>query len=165
LEHFGFTSGTHQPPTTPEEFQTAVDQLEKLEETERTVQSLARKEQSFLRRRLFKTTTHKCTICGKEYPVDVLVAAHIKRRSACTRKEKLDADNIVMPVCKIGCDELYESGYISVDDAGKVLATQQKTTPALKGVLESVKGRVCSAFKSTNAHYFAWHRKTVFKGD
>jgi predicted RNA-binding protein YlqC (UPF0109 family) len=39
------------------------------------------------------------------------------------------------------------------NDAGKILATQQQTTPALKEVLEAVKGRVCSAFKPSNAHY------------
>jgi len=70
-----------------------------------------------------------------------------------------------MPVCKIGCDELYESGYISVDEAGRILATDQKTTPALKEVLAAVKGLTCSAFKPANAHYFAWHRKAAFKGD
>ena len=164
LEHFGFLSGKHYPPTTRKDFESAVDQLAKMKETERKVQSYARKEQAFLRRNLFKTSTHNCAICGKEYPIDVLSAAHIKRRSACSKFEKLDANNIVMGACRIGCDELYESGYISVGEAGKIITTQQKTTPPLKEFLESIKNRACAAFKDSNAGYFAWHRKTVFRG-
>jgi hypothetical protein len=75
------------------------------------------------------------------------------------------ANNIVMPVWKIGCDELYESGCIPVDVDEKIQATRHKSTPALTVVIETVDGRLCSTFKSSNAHYFARHRKKVFKGD
>lgn len=57
---------------------------------------------------LFRTRTSTASNLQrrcKAVAVDVLVAAHIKRRSACSKKEKLDADNIVMAVI-----ELYLAG-------------------------------------------------------
>ena len=57
-----------------------------------------------------------CCIYNKKYPVSFLVAAHIKKRAECTLDEKKDFLNIVAPMCKMGCDELYEKGYIGVVD-------------------------------------------------
>ena len=37
-----------------------------------------------------------CVLCGLSYPVELLVAAHLKRRSNCTIAEKLDFRNIFM---------------------------------------------------------------------
>lgn len=163
LEHFGFLSGTYSPPTTKSDFQNAILSLANMEETERKVQSFARKEQDFLRQVLFNSTTHKCAICGREYPIELLVAAHIKRRAACSKAEKLDAENIVMPACKFGCDEVYERGYIAVNEQGEIVCSKVKTTQAAANYLESIAGRTCSVFKESNAHYFKWHRRVVFR--
>lgn len=63
---------------------------------------------------------HTCGICNKEYPINLLITAHIKKQTHCTFEEKLDYKNIVMPMCKMGCDDLYEKGYIFIRD-GKVM--------------------------------------------
>jgi len=51
-----------------------------------------------------------CSLCGQLLPVELLVAAHIKPRSECSRRERLDFENIVFGVCVLGCDALYEKG-------------------------------------------------------
>lgn len=91
------------------------------ETPEREVTTKQRLEQRFLRQYLFgKSRSGTCDLCGREFPVEFLVAAHIKRRSLCSREEKLDFDSIVMANCKFGCDELFGRGYISVNGDGRI---------------------------------------------
>ena len=53
-----------------------------------------------------------CALCGHQYPLRFLVAAHIKKRSICTDAERRDLRNVAMLVCTFGCDALYEAGWI-----------------------------------------------------
>ena len=83
--------------------------------TDETREQKARKEQHILQEWLFKDKTHEtCAICGKEFSVKTLVTAHKKPRSDCNDAERLDP-YIVMPVCLMGCDYLYENMYIYID--------------------------------------------------
>ena len=41
--------------------------------------------------------------------------SHIKKRRHCTNEEQVNR-NVVMPMCKFGCDELFERGYIYVEE-------------------------------------------------
>ena len=55
-----------------------------------------RVEQGYLRRRLFgEADDGECYLCGRSLPTSLLIAAHIKPRSECSRRERLDADNVV----------------------------------------------------------------------
>ena len=79
-----------------------------------------RVEQGFLRRMLFGDMEEaECSICRRKWPLSLLVAAHIKPRRDCTRRERLDAKNIVISVCLLGCDALYERGLIAVGIWGR----------------------------------------------
>ena len=51
---------------------------------------------------------------------EFLVAAHVKPRSACTLDERRDWQHVVMVACRFGCDELYERGFVTIDDDGSV---------------------------------------------
>jgi len=120
IDFFDLSSNTYYPNITEKEFHNSVVQFNDLKMLDVNMRSNARREQAFLRKYLFNVEKHKhCAICGKEYPVNLMVAGHIKKRSRCTLNEKLDYKNIVMPICKFGCDELYEKGYISVMDGKK----------------------------------------------
>ena len=80
-----------------------------------------RTEQGYLRRLLFADKEEaECALCGCVVPVSLLVAAHIKPRSECSRSERLDAKNIVFATCLLGCDALYEQGHLSLDLEGRV---------------------------------------------
>ncbi len=123
----------------------------------------SRKEQSYLRKKLFHgIKTCKCGICNRELPIDMLITAHIKKRSECTFEERLDVDNIVMPMCKLGCDDLYEKGYLFVDEMGKVAINKNRmATPTLKSLLASLDGTLCSHWNTKTKKYFEYHRESL----
>lgn len=116
-----------------------------------------RTEQAFLRNFLFRGKYSDCGICGNEYPVSFLVAAHIKKRSSCTDEEKRDFKNIVMPMCKFGCDDLYEKGYIGIEDGFVVVLKKPDTTRALATYTEKLKGIKCTYWNENTSKYFQWH--------
>ncbi len=123
-----------------------------------------RSEQSALRKFLVdKTTESQCELCGMTYPVEFLVAAHIKKRSECSDEEKRDIPANAMLACRFGCDELFERGYIGVSDDGAILITTSKTlTDDLLLRLEELQGLSCSALAKSNEKYFRWHWENVY---
>lgn len=124
---------------------------------DRETKRYLRIEQHHLRVYLFgKKKFDVCGICGKEYPVSLLVVAHIKYRKPCTNDERLDK-NVIMPMCRIGCDILYEQGYITVVN-GKVETMDHKIHS--KDLLEKVsllKGKECPYWNDKTKKYFEWH--------
>lgn len=119
------------------------------------VKSSIRKEQSLLRTILFGDSSSKeCAICHKILPSNLLVAAHIKPRSKCSNEERVD-ENIVMPVCKIGCDDLFEKGYILIDDNGYISKNESIiSTEMLDKILIKFKGKKCTFHKKETKRYF-----------
>lgn len=119
-----------------------------------------RKEHHFIVNHLFgNRTAAECCICGKTYPRAYLVAAHIKKRSRCETKEKLDVQNIALPMCVFGCDKLFENGVISVDAQGIVIGKRvgDQHQP-IKTYVNQVLGTKCTALNRKNDKYFRWHR-------
>jgi hypothetical protein len=106
----------------------------------------------------------KCSVCGCTVPVALLVVAHIKLRSQCTPSEKRDLKHIAMPLCLLGCDVLYERGYITVSDTGKVVASQVSGPKDLRRRLMQLDGRTCLGYSKSAERYFNWHRRNRFCG-
>jgi hypothetical protein len=80
-------------------------------------EQMVRKEQHILQEWLFKDKTHEnCALCGQEFSINTLVTAHKKPRANCNNAERLDP-YIVMPICLMGCDYLYEHMYIYIDES------------------------------------------------
>jgi hypothetical protein len=125
-----------------------------------------RKEQAELRRSLLnKRTSAPCDLCGDEYPEEFLVAAHVKRRSVCTDEERNDLSNVAMLACEFGCDSLFETGHVTVDDTGHVLSSVENVLhDRVLDHLKRLHGRPCTAYRSSSAVYFAWHRANVYRG-
>lgn len=139
-----------------------------LEELDAVVQTKRRLEQQILRKYLLPGNSGRCALCGRVFPIGFLVAAHIKPRSACSPSEKRDFANIAMPNCKLGCDELWGRGLITLDESGKVrhspeapdagpvalyLATHLSEGSELEFFEEHPKAR----------SYFDYHREHEFK--
>jgi hypothetical protein len=125
-----------------------------------------RKEQGMLRSLLLKDhASGDCCICGLTYPAELLVAAHIKRRSLCSAEERNDLTNVAMLACVFGCDALYEVGYLSVSGEGVILVTDDPDgrLGAVTDRLAELAGKTCSAFTDVSADYFAWHRESIFR--
>lgn len=144
-------------PPTPEDLQA---RLLALGELDLRGTAKFRTEATIFREHLFgNLDVGKCDICGRQLPAGLLVAAHIKPRSSCTDDERRQL-HVVMRACKLGCDELYERGFIYVDLAGKVRADSQLAhlTPDLQAFADSVEGKTCGAFSDRTRELFRWHR-------
>lgn len=125
--------------------------------------SKIRKEQAFLRAYITKgNSTGVCTICHDEFPIELLVAAHIKRRAKCSNTERLDFDNVATLMCKLGCDDLFEKGYIFVSSSKVSKNKKRSTTPRLDEVINLVAGNTVSNWTGS-ANYYEWHEKEFNK--
>ena len=90
------------------------DRLIRLDETDDSASARIRTEQRILREWLFDgKDTEDCALCGKRFIKLALVAAHKKKREECDDAERRDP-HIVMPLCKFGCDFVYEERYVTV---------------------------------------------------
>lgn len=124
-----------------------------------------RTEQRKLRKLLAgEATVAECALCGDRYPINFLVAAHIKKRAVCTDQERRDLTHIAMLACTFGCDVLYESGWVTVDQQGLVQARSASDLPKghLRTRLLHLHSRHCKAHSINSEPYFAWHRANMF---
>ena len=118
-----------------------------------------RKEQAFLRSYLLKGSSEgACVLCGRIFPAELLVAGHIKPRSACSRNEKLDFDNISALMCALGCDSLFEKGFVYVSNGIVHANPRRGGTPSLTKVLEHLTGRSIANWNGSSG-YYKWHAK------
>lgn len=128
-------------------------------ETDASALVRQRREQSVLRATLglMDDRPGQCGLCGRHLPSDLLVAAHIKPRGACSPVEQVDAPWIVMPACRLGCDSLCELGYLGVSESGVLVAPAD--CPIAVVVDEPV-----PAWCDERKAYFAWHRRHRLRG-
>ncbi len=130
-------------------------------QTDATVERRVRREQRLLRRALgLNKGSHACALCGRTYPDRLLVAAHIKKRSECTEAEKVDIPAVAIIACALGCDALFEHGYVVVNQQGKVEATSKSDSdPHLQEMVSRLDGKRVTGYHPDSEPYFAWHRK------
>lgn len=124
-----------------------------------------RGEQGPLRNSLLGSRTEAtCAICGNTYPVQFLWAAHIKKRGVCSEDERRDIRNVAMLACLFGCDALFEQGYISVNDKGRLMCHTNTSAleTAVRERLEMLRDRAVPAHTPSSAKYFRWHRENTF---
>jgi len=117
----------------------------------------SRKEQAFLRSYLLQGKSKgDCVLCGRSFPTELLVAAHIKLRSECSRDEKLDFDNIAALMCVLGCDSLFEKGFVYVS-GGIVHANHWRNgTSDVETAIEQLAGRGVINWPGSSG-YYKWH--------
>ncbi|PAW28040.1 HNH endonuclease [Peribacillus simplex] len=156
FSYFDLKSETAIQPVSEDDYKENIENFG-LEDLDIEGKTKSRAEQAFLRKALFGTKTiGRCGICEKEYPISFLIAAHIKKRSLCSNEEKLDFRNIVMPMCKFGCDDLFEKGYITVSK-GIISVNDKMTTEPLKRYLSHIEGKHCCYWNVDTIKYFDWH--------
>lgn len=140
--------------------------LQEIKDTDgQTNQTQSRKEQGILRGILFKSVSEaKCAICHRTFPTDIMVAAHIKPRSKCSTQERKNP-NVVMPVCKVGCDDFFEKGYLIVDKDGVVRLNKKMTTSVeLQTLLNSLTGNLCTHFNNKTKDFFSYKLNSLEQG-
>ncbi|BCZ46983.1 hypothetical protein psyc5s11_30500 [Clostridium gelidum] len=158
MEYFEIDSDVYGEAINYDEYKSEIEKLISKESLDNKSTGTSRKEQSFLRKYLFKgKKICKCGICGKELPIELLVTAHIKQRSKCTLEERLDVKNIVMPMCKLGCDDLYEHGYLLVEQ-GIIMRNEEKVfTKDIDNCISSFENSKCSYWNENTEKYFTAH--------
>lgn len=119
----------------------------------------ARVEQRALRAFLLGTEPEaQCGLCGRVLPAHLLVAGHIKPRANCTEAERWDFAGVAMLVCALGCDALFERGYITVDGDGCVQSGRVVSSRQVNDAVSSLAGKKAAAHNATRAAAFEWHR-------
>ncbi|WP_410666199.1 hypothetical protein [Amycolatopsis sp. lyj-84] len=123
-----------------------------------------RREHPSLKRRLVELAGDTCGLCGESFPASFLVGAHIKKRAHCTEEERKDFDNIGMLACVLGCDSLFERGYISVGEDGTIIVSNIVTASArvMNFIRDHLNGRASTWWNRERDKYYAWHRQHVF---
>ncbi|WP_102335729.1 HNH endonuclease [Salimicrobium jeotgali] len=157
LEAYDLTSEVHFPMPNAEAGGSTRNFVN--EELDRRVEANQRREQAYLRNKLFGgSRIGGCHFCQNELPIEFLVAAHIKKRSKCTQEEKLDEDNVVIPLCRFGCDELFERGHVVVNN--KIIEANptrlETSTDYLNKMVSDIVGTHVDVNSGQN-HYFEWH--------
>lgn len=89
-----------------------------------------------------------------------LIAGHIKPWSISTNAERLDGENGFLFSPHI--DHLFDRGYISFSDDGKILISKEFDTEVLRQWGLSTDKHI-GAFTNKQKTYLAYHRENVFK--
>ncbi|WP_191277668.1 hypothetical protein [Nocardioides flavus (ex Wang et al. 2016)] len=127
--------------------------------TDGTAQVAVRHEQRHLRRHLIGSQPESpCGLCGRKLPARELVAAHIVPRHTLNEAERLDFSTAAVLACTLGCDALFERGYIAVDDSGRVVSHRPTKNEALRDAVSAIVGRNVAAHTEASAPRFAQHR-------
>ncbi|MDG1143332.1 MAG: hypothetical protein P8N92_01620 [Burkholderiales bacterium] len=138
--------------------------LEEIENTDgHTTQTQSRREQGILRGILFKGMSQaKCALCHRKFPINLMVAAHIKERSKCSTRERKNP-NIVMPLCKVGCDDFFEKGYVVVNQMGMIQSNENVGFSSdLARIINKLINKKCIYFNQDTKEFFL-HRINSFK--
>lgn len=100
-----------------------------------------------------------CDLCGLELPRELIRAAHIVRRADLTDAERRQFDRIAFRACTLGCDALFEAGFIAVRN-GNVIAGRPANNVHTESAVAAMVGNKCTGYSSDRAPLFARHRKS-----
>jgi len=91
----------------------------------------------------------------------LLIASHIKPRNLCSHEERLHP-NIATLMCLLGCDSLYERGYLRVRDDGVIFRFNANGGEDLKGFMKRFEGRQLMFNSDEEREFYRFHRELVF---
>jgi hypothetical protein len=97
-----------------------------------------------------------CSVTGLKQS-DILIASHIKPWSKANNKERLDLFNglLLLPTL----DKLFDRGYVSFDDNGKILIAEALKDFGLLGITKDMN----ISIKKEHKKYLSYHRNEIFK--
>jgi hypothetical protein len=130
---------------------------ETLEGKERESVIKTRVNQDIFRKELIEKYK-RCNLCGVDNP-DVLIASHIKPWAKSDKFEKLDSNNGFL-LCP-NHDKLFDEGYISFSDTGKLLISEELTEK--NRIFMNVSDKMKIEVNDENAAYLKYHREHVFR--
>lgn len=119
-----------------------------------------RTKQALFKRRLIDVEK-KCRLT-QVMDLRFLRASHIKPWSACANgEERTDGNNGLLLTPH--ADLLFDRGWITFDDAGRLAVSQELPTDVSKRLALNLKpGRKCGAFNSGQHEYLEYHRNKIY---
>lgn len=134
-----------------------IDLSSDLTETEKKVLTLARKGQGSFRNELIRLWKYcPITLCENQ---NLLRASHIKPWAKSTNSERLDKFNGIL--LSPTFDALFDKGYISFDNNGQILVSEQLSTQDATAL--GIRRGIHIKTNKKQQKYLEYHRKTVFK--
>jgi len=101
--------------------------------------------------------SNKCKICGLSNQ-SLLIASHIKPWKDSDNNERLDVNNGFL-LCPIH-DSLFDKGYITFDNEGKILISDKLEVSEYN--LLSISTQIMIRINDENKRYLKWHRENIF---
>lgn len=120
--------------------------------------------QTFYKDTLFHESDHACPICGIDIP-HMLIASHIKPFRDCAHiYEAIDHNNGLL-LCR-NHDYLFDQGYISFDDDGKILISEtlQKKNNLAAYVIDKEYYLPYELMSEERRLFLEYHRNVIYKG-
>jgi putative restriction endonuclease len=127
-------------------------------ETERSQLVNARLGQGKFKRNVSKIES-ACRVTGMAN-IDLLIASHIKPWHKCSNSERLDGNNGLLLSPHV--DRLFDRGWISFDNSGRVLVSRYCSDTVLQYWKIDL-GKNVGAFNSNQCNYLDFHRSSIFK--
>ncbi|MDB6427310.1 hypothetical protein [Curtobacterium sp. 20TX0008] len=125
--------------------------------TDISIRGTARVEQAELRRHLLHSRSEApCAVCRRVLPASLLVAAHVLPRTLLTDSERMDFEHVAVLMCVLGCDSLYERGYLTVRDR-QVKIGRPADTPAVADSVGALVGSSVEPVSLQQESLFAEH--------
>ncbi|MDM7891412.1 hypothetical protein [Curtobacterium caseinilyticum] len=126
-------------------------------QTDMPIRGTARVEQAELRRHLLRSRSEApCAVCRRVLPASLLVAAHVLPRTLLTDSERMDFEHVAVLMCVLGCDALYERGYLTVRDK-QVKIGRPADTPAVADSVGALVGSSVEPVSFQQESLFAEH--------
>ena len=105
--------------------------------------------------------SERCALCNKKFNIGLLVCAHVKKRARCSDSEKKNFSNVA-PMCRFGCDELFERGYATIVDGSVKIFHDDELTETIIEYLKTIEGNNCSWYKEESKSFFKWHFENTY---
>lgn len=141
----------------PQQFYLLEKDANSLQGSTRDAVIKARVNQSVFRERLLGRY-HKCCLCGVSNPA-LLMASHIKPWADSNPREKVDVDNGFL-FCP-NHDRLFDQGFISFDNSGKILIS--KRLSPYDRLFTNISEDMNIHLTDGNKPYLSYHREHIFK--
>ena len=148
-----YTSDCETEEEKKKRIQEALQKLDKTDSKSHT--SKQRIEQQLLREFHVGVKETTCSLCHKKLPNELIVAGHIWERHKIKDEEIRKDPDIVMPVCKLGCDELFEKGFIVVGETGNIIPDNRyiESEPLIE-FAQQYNGKKCLHFNEKTKRFF-----------
>lgn len=134
--------------------------LEDIKGQDRLAITKQRVNHSIFKRRLLKRYSNKCCLCGVQGE-DMLIASHIKPWSEADMDERVDVNNGLL-LCP-NHDWLFDKGYISFDDDGKIIISEKLNE--INQILMNVDRKRSINMSEKTKAYMEYHREILLKNN